>query len=190
MNLKLGLGMLILVLLQACSSMEVTQSRYGNGLGISFGKSSKKEEAKTTEFRKRKRDEAMDRKHQVNPKPRSLSQVSIAPIEVAQKVKRSIKNSASQTEQYNTRSTEGNAQAVPLKAHEPQGQSIVIDEYKSNKNVQPVRVAESQGNTYNLGYIGLVLVIAGLVLLLVGIPQAFSVIVLGVVLIILAYFLG
>lgn len=189
MNLKVSLGLLVVVLLQACSSIEVTQSRYGNGIGISFDKSSKKEEAKVAEFRKRKHDEAMDRKHQVNPQPRTLKEVSILPSKLAKKVNRAITQNGSQAEQHIMVNTEGKTNTINVKLNEPLGHDG-LDETKPIEELQPESVKESQGNTYNLGYIGILLIIVGLVLLVLCIPQAFSLIVLGVVLIILAYFLG
>lgn len=190
MNLKVSLGLLLVVILQACSSIEVTQSRYGNGIGISFDQSSKNEEARVAEFRKRKHDEAMDRKYAVNPQPRILKEIAILPSNVARHLNREIPQNELQAEQHNSLNSGGEASTASKKLYEPMGENDIIEEVKSLEELRPESVHENQGNTYNLGYIGIVLIIAGLVLLLVGIPQAFSVIVLGVVLIILAYFLG
>jgi len=188
MKLKVCVGLFIALFLQACSSIEITQSRYGNGIGVSFDKGGKLEEEKTTEFRKRKRDEFMDRTYKVNPKSRGIKTIATK-LPIAQKV-RAFVPAIQQSKLRKENQEAEKSGEVGIEINSILGQSTGMNAEAQITEESPEIKANTHGNTINLGYLGGLLIIAGLVLLLLGIGQGLSIIILGVVLIILAYFLG
>ena len=64
---------IVLLILQGCASLELTQSRYGNGIGISFGNGSANHDEKGTQFRERKRQEVQNRNFVVQSYRREMA---------------------------------------------------------------------------------------------------------------------
>lgn len=173
-------------MLSGCASLELTQSRYGNGLGLSL-KSSKKEIKNAEYIKLRERQEYANRKY------KTLQSVSKTPETIAFTEERGksvlVDSKIDKTLNNNEKIRDISiSNASTSKVNNFALQGIVADAQDEPVIIQSSK--ESQGNMGNLGYLGGVLVIAGLVLMLLGIGGGWSVLVLGVILIVLAYFLG
>jgi hypothetical protein len=181
---------MVLLILQGCSSIELTQSRYGNGLGISITKNSAQEEEKAEHFRNRKHDEVNDKRYAVNPISRKLTPLKTAEersqetIEADKSIVVVAENEIVANEKFQVNH---NILSTPI----PQKENTSSSSYPSiQSETIPAETAKTQGDLTSLGYLGAVLVVAGLIFILLGIGGGYSIIVLGVVLIILAYFIG
>ncbi len=178
---------LALILLSSCSSLELTQSRYGNGIGVSFGGGNTvQEEKKAREFRSRKQEELLHKKyierHTFSKRKPVLETADVSRDKLASYIHRS---SLPKTESK----TYGRTVA---QAHRKVETRLPVGVMTSEASIvsKPKAQTRVQGDLTNLGYLGAVLVIAGLIFMLLGIAAGLSVVVLGVIVIIIAYFLG
>lgn len=182
---------LLFIILQGCSSIELTQSRYGNGLGVSFTKGGTKEELKAEAFRNRNHDEIHDKKYQVNPKQRELK--TLPTEQVVMESPLALNNNGALIEaNIKISKNEGITSSVNhLQNPLPKNGNKLVEMPKGQQNAaEPAEVQQTQGGLSNLGYLGGVLVIVGLIFILLAIPSGYPLVVLGVVLIIIAYFFG
>jgi hypothetical protein len=176
-----------LLLLSGCATIELTQSRYGNGIGLSL-KSSKKEIDKANYIKLRERQTYLNQKYP------SLTRIKRTPIQLDLGLQENNDiNLKSINLPSNQRISKEATPVIPTADLEEQEENWRLAEIPEEKNQEPkeqMKSKETQGDMGNLGYLGAVLVIAGLILMLLGIPNGWSVLVLGVILIIIAYFLG
>ncbi len=193
-NLKTTTFILLAILLiQSCASVEITQSRYGNGLGISMGFESKKEKEAAKLMEERRTD--IISQHQLQRATKNMkSRLPQVPL---------VSNTINFDEEFELESTENIANLAPAKnenaAPKAVSQSLNTGEtnfFKTEKTYQaaqldiPADVEKTQGDTTKLGYLGGLLIIVGLILIILTYGAGVSIVALGVVLIILAYFLG
>lgn len=177
----------IVFILSSCSSLELTQSRYGNGIGLSLAKSSKKELKEARLIKLREKQEYLSKKYgheiqSVSRVPQGKDLLSPEPLPAVVNVNTEV-TTAPEKKNESIESLSTNT-SLKFKADVPEEhiQELDID--------HPEETEQTQGNMTNLGYLGAVLVIAGLILMLLGVGNGWGVLVLGVILIVVAYFLG
>jgi len=183
-------AMVIGGLLQSCSTMEITQSRYGNGIGIAFDNGKDVNEHDADHFRNRKSDEANHKKwmQQAVAVQSRQTVIQTTPdlefenlLSEAIPARENIAIDGSIIKSKDDPNTFMNAKTA-LDLNQP------IDVAKNEAN--PVNAEKTTGSTSNLGYLGGILIIVGLIFFLLGYPVAITLVALGVLLVVLAYFLG
>ena len=190
-SLKFSLAILVSIVMSSCSSIELTQSKYGNGIGISLQKNSEKETQKALAFRKRKHNEVVDKKFPLqNPISRSLNKVQFEdniPELIAQENLNPDYTAPTRTPSNPSLKKTVLIQKTVNKIVDKQLKGV---EKLAERLDKPSETDQTQNDLSNLAYLGGVLVIAGLILMLLGVNNGWSVLVLGVILIIVAYFFG
>ncbi len=188
--MKLKYLIILLIGIQACGTVDISKRRYSRGFNLQQNhhySKAEKTQIKAIELRLEEKKAMRDFKASMQELKSKALQIQVLkseklPIDTIDLLAIDIEKLADRACI--------NGKKIIEKHQISNSKSLQINNKKELNILLPKTNNETLGATTNLGYLGVVLIVVGLVFLLLGVAGGVAIVSLGVILIILAYFLG